>query len=105
LVGVDDDTVSVTVQEALPASEPPDRLRLPALNVAVPLVQVVAGLLPLRLAGSGEADTATPLSVDALGLLMVSVSVEVCDVVIEVGLKAAVMPGALGAAPGLHVKV
>ena len=77
-------------------SDAPDRLRLPPLNVAVPLVQVVAGLLPVRLAGSAAAATATPVSaVPAFGLVIVSVSVEVCGEVIAVGLKAAAMVGAV----------
>jgi hypothetical protein len=48
------------------------------------------------LAGSADAATATPDSaVDPLVLLIVSVKVDVPDVEIEVGLKAAVMPGAV----------
>jgi len=96
--GLDDDTVSVTVQEPPPAIEAPDRLRLPELKVAVPLVQVVAAVVPFKFAGSGDAATATPVSVVApFGLVMVNVSVEVCAVVIEVGENAAAMVGAVGA--------
>ena len=88
-------TVSVTVQEPLLAIVAPDRLRLPALKLTVPLLQVVAWPDPLRFAGSAEAVTATPVSwIDAFGLLMVSVSVEVPPAVIEVGLNAAAMVGA-----------
>jgi hypothetical protein len=91
-------TVSVTVQEPLPAIVAPDRLRLPPLKLAVPLVQVVAGPDPLRFAGSAEAATARPVSwVDAFGLVMVSVSVAVPPAVIIVVLNAAAIVGALGA--------
>ncbi len=95
MLGVVEDTVSVTVQEAAPASEPPERPRLRELKVAVP-PQVVAGLDPFRLVGSAAAATATPDSaVDALVLVIVNVSVEVPEVEIEVGLKAAAMLGAV----------
>ena len=87
-------TVSVTVQVPLPAIVAPDRLRLPALKFAVPLLQVVAGLDPLRFAGSGEAATATPVNaVPPFGLVRVSVSVEVPPAVIVVGPNAAAMVG------------
>ena len=88
-------TVSVTVQEPLLAIVAPDRLRLPAPKLAVPLVQVVAGLDPLRFAGSAAAATATPVSwMDAFGLVTVSVSVDVPPAAIVVGLNAAAMVGA-----------
>ena len=96
-MGVVEVTVSVTVQEPLLAIVAPDRPRLPALKLAVPLVQVVAALDPLRLAGSGEAATATPVRVvAAFGLLMVKVSVAVPPAVIVVGLNAAAMVGTDG---------
>jgi hypothetical protein len=95
VLGTVDETVSVTVQDAPPASEPPERLRLRELKVAVP-PQVVAGPAPLRLVGSADAATATPDStVDPLVLVIVNVSVEVPDVAIDVGLKAAAMLGAV----------
>ena len=96
--GVVEVTVSVTVQEPPPAIVAPDRLRLPPLKLAVPLVQVVAGLDPLRFAGSAAPATATPVNwVDEFGLLMVSVRVEEPPEPIVVGLNAAAMVGALTA--------
>ena len=90
-------TVSVTVQEPLLAIVAPDRPRLPPVKLALPLVQVVAGLDPLRFAGSGEAATATPVSwIDGFGLVMVSVSVAVVPSAIVVGLNAAAMVGTDG---------
>ena len=93
-----DVTVSVTVQEPLLAMVAPDRLRLPALKLAVPPLQFVAALDPLRFAGSGEAATATPVRVvAAFGLVMVSVSVAGAPTKTDVGLNAAAMVGADGA--------
>jgi hypothetical protein len=61
----------------------------------VPL-QVFAAPVPDRFAGNADAATATPDSaVDALVLVMVNVSVEVPEVEIVVGLKAAAMLGAV----------
>jgi hypothetical protein len=89
-------TVSVTVQDPLLAIVPPDRLRLPPLKLAVP-PQVVAAFDPLRFVGNGEAATATPVSwVDAFGLVMVSVSVELPPSAIVAGLNAAAMVGTDG---------
>ena len=69
-------TVSVTVQEPLLAIVAPERLRLPALKLAVPLVQVVVGPDPLRFAGNAEAATATPVSaMEVFGLVIVNVSI------------------------------
>lgn len=92
MAGAVDDTVSVTVQELFPDTEPPDRLRLPPLKLTVP-PQVVCWFEPFNPAGSGLAATATPVSATALGLLIVSVSVDVCEVVTEVGENAAAMFG------------
>jgi len=94
-------TVSVTVQLVLAFKTPPLRLRLrlPPLYVAVPLVQVVPGLDPFRLAGKALAATATPVSwVEAFGfeIVMVNVDVEMPFDAIEAGENAAEIVGALG---------
>ena len=60
----------------------------------MPPLQVVVGLLPVNPAGSALAATASPLNAtELLGLLIVKVRVEVPDVVVEDGAKAAVMVG------------
>ena len=74
------------------------RLRVPLLYVAVPLVQVVPGLEPLRLAGKALAATATPVSCcDPFGfeIVMVRVDVEMPFAAIEVGENDAAMVGAV----------
>lgn len=95
-------TESVTVQLVLAFRTPPLRLRLrvPPLYVAVLDVQVVPGLVPLRLTGNALAATATPVSwVDAFGFEIVRVRVEyeLPFDAIEVGENEAEMIGALGA--------
>jgi hypothetical protein len=88
----------VTVQLALAFKVAPLRLRLrvPALYVAVPLVQVVPGLDPFKLTGKALAATATPVSCDApFGFVIVSVSVDEEPATTDVGENAAAMVGAV----------